>query len=177
MSWTADLAHLEEVFDRLRSGRHLSRDDAQVFRDLTEHEEEYRELFAALGFELVHHVRDFFYFRSDSRYSHLGARMAVFFFILVEWLSDRGDAIEEALFSNPFEVTELPHLEQKRYRAYMEEAGAGDEESLGNLLKQMERYGFISREGERIIRFKTPAYRLLDLCAEVLKTNVQGSQT
>ncbi len=175
MSWT-DLAHLGEVFDRLRSGRHVSRDDTPIFRDLTEHEDEYRELFTALGFELVHHVRDFFYFRSDARYSHSGARMAVFFFILVEWLSDRGDAIEETLFSRPFDVSELPHLDQKRYRTYMEEAGAGDEESLGNLLKQMERYGFISREGERIIRFKAPAYRLLDLCAEVLKTDTSESQ-
>lgn len=172
MSWS-ELPRIGDIFDRLKNGRHISTDDGALYKALAENENEFRDLFASLGFSLVHHDRGFFFFKSDARFSQAGVRIAVFFFILVEWLSDRGEPLEEALFTRLFSSAELPHLEQKRYRAYMSEAGVDDEDSLDNLLRQMERSGFIRSEGERVFRFRTPAYRLLDLCAEALRDGAE----
>ncbi len=46
-------ARLASVFKSLRSGKHICRDDGPDFRDLSHNEERYRQLFDALGYELV----------------------------------------------------------------------------------------------------------------------------
>lgn len=164
----SELPKLKEVFNKLRSGRHVSGEDGTIYGALAEHEEEFRALFDSLGFVLLRHRRDFFYFRGSSGYSSFGTRIAVFFFILVEWISEKGQRLEETLFTQSFLITDLPHFQRERYRKYMSEAGMEDEDSLHNLFQRMERLGFIRRENEHSLRFRTPAYRLLDLCTEVL---------
>lgn len=164
----SELPELKEVFKRLRSGRHVSGEDGAIYRALNEHEEEFRVLFDSLGFELLRHRRDFFYFKGSSGYSSFGTRIAVFFFILVESIAERGERLEETLFTQSFLIADLPHFQRERYRKYMAEAGMEDEDSLHNLFQRMERLGFLRREDEHSLRFRTPAYRLLDLCTEVL---------
>lgn len=164
----SELPELKEVFKRLRNGRHVSSEDGATYRALAEHEEDFRILFDSLGFVLLRHRRDFFYFRGSSGYSSFGTRIGVFFFILVEWIAEKGEQMEETLFSQPFLIADLPHFQRERYRKYMAEAGMEDEDSLHNLFQRMERLGFIRRDNEHSLRFRTPAYRLLDLCTEVL---------
>ena len=43
------------------------------------------------------------------------------------------------------------------------------EEELRQTLRTMERFGFLKMEGTDSFRFRTPAYRFLDLCMELFK--------
>ena len=67
-----------------------------------------------------------------------------------------------------FSIPELPHLKGARYRAYLKEAGASDEDELRGIVRQLERFGFIQRHSEDSFTFRTPAYRFFDVCIEIL---------
>ncbi len=160
---------IREAFEKLRSGCHLSIEDGECYRALADNEKDFTSLFASLGFALINHRRGFFYFKGGSGYSSFGSKVAVFFFILVEWISDSGGQVEEYLFNRLTMTSDLPHLKRDRYKQYMADAGIETEDSLGNLLKRMERLGFIRFQSEGIFRFKNPSYRLLDLCSEIIE--------
>jgi hypothetical protein len=163
------LPKLKEVFEVLRRGRHLCPEDGDLYWALRDHLEAFTDLFSHLGFRLVAHPRDFFYFEGEGSLSEVSARMALFLFILIEHLADQGLAVEEGLMTRAFSLPELPHLGSDRYRAYLKEAGVEGEEGLEGILKNLERFGFARRTGGTGFRFRPPAYRFLDLCHEVLR--------
>lgn len=163
-----ELPRLREVFDALRRRRHLCPDDGDLYWALRDHRDAYAALFGRLGFQLVAHARDFFYFRGEGNISDAGTRMALFVFVLVEALADQGAAVEEALLTRTFAASELPHLGSERYRAYLREAGVEGEEGLEAVVRNLERFGFARRLGEGRFQFRPPVYRFLDLCLAVL---------
>ena len=162
-----DLPNLAAVFEALRRGRHICMADGPLYGPLKSHAEQFTALFAQLGFELVHHPRDFFYFVDCGNFTDLSARMAVFMFILIEDLADRGDAIEETVMSRHFRCAELPHLTADRYRRLMREAGASESADLEHLVQTMERFGFVDRLADDSFTFRPPAYRFLDLALDM----------
>ena len=93
--------------------------------------------------------------------------MAVFTFILVESLADQGKQVEETLMTHTFTVIELPHLSTDRFIAYMRDVGVTSLDDLRQVLKNMRRLGFVEMVGDDLFRFRTPAYRFLDLCSEL----------
>ncbi len=161
------LPHLAAIFEALRRGRHLCARDGDRFHVLKQQEPLFEALFDRLGFTLVHHPRDFYYFFDASNFTDLSARMAVFMFILVESLSDQGVAVEEAVTTRRFDYHDLPHLQNERYQAYMREAGITTTEDLAVIVRTMERFGFTRRLDEQTFEFATPVYRFLDLCMEM----------
>jgi hypothetical protein len=161
-----DLPLKRELFEKLKSGHHISMDESEMYRALSENEDTFRDFFGSIGFSLMRHSRNFFYFEGTGS-GTFSARAAVFFFILVEWLSDQGSSVTESLFSQLTQVDKLPHLNRDRYRKYMLEAGIDSGDGLLTLLKRMDKLGFIHMEEERAFIFKTPAYRFLDLCNEI----------
>lgn len=163
-----DLPHLAEVFELLRRGRHVCAFDGAPHRALTAHEEAFKALFDALGFDLQAHPRGFFYFRTQGKPSDGAARMTLFVFVLVEWLSDRGLDIEQTLMNESFDLDELPHLAGDRHLRIMQEAGVRDCDDLERVVAQLERFGFVNRSGRAVFNFRPPAYRFLDLCLDVL---------
>ena len=163
-----DLPHLSEIFDALRRGHHLCAADGKPYRALRENLDAYKELFHHLGFHLQVHQRDFFYFRGKDNLSLQASRMAVFVFILIEALSDQGEPVVDTLMTRTFSVPDLPHLKGARYRAYLKEAGALNEDDLRGILRQLERFGFILRQTDDTFSFRTPAYRFFDVCVEIL---------
>lgn len=162
-----DLPHLAEIFQVLRRGRHVDIDDGRLYVALKSEVDAYTALFSQLGFELKHHARDFFYFLDRDNFTDLSARMAVFMFLLVEHLADRGDPIAETLMTRRFRYEELPHLVSDRSRQLMAEAGATTPDDLRDIVSRMERYGFTRREDGESFAFRAPAYRFLDLCLEM----------
>ena len=78
-----ELPHLAEIFEGLRRGKHISARDGDFFQNLKHQGSLYESLFARLGFKLVRHIRDFFYFFDTTNFTDLSARTAVFMFILV----------------------------------------------------------------------------------------------
>ncbi len=161
-----ELPCLAEVFAALRRGRHLAARDGELFQALEQNQEAFTELFARLGFKLIHHARNFYYFQDSSNFTDLSARMAVFIFILVESLSDQGESVEETVMTRYFNLADLPHLQSERYQAYMREAGVVTLEGLVALVRTMERFGFTRRVGSDTFVFAPPIYRFLDLCMD-----------
>lgn len=164
------LPNLKEIFKQLRSGRHIATEDGVIYQDIIKHESVFFELFNELGFMMEKHARGFFYFRGDERVSDGAASMALFMFILVDYLAGKGALIEQTIMDNEFSFDDLPHLSTERYSVLMKDGGISDHESLGRLFKRMERLGFISSNGSSI-RFRSPAYRFLDLCLQIHQEN------
>lgn len=162
-----DLPHLAEVFEALRRGKHLSSRDGDLFHALKKHESLFESLFAKLGFKMVHHTRDFFYFLDTSNFTDLSAKIAVFIFILVEYLADQGDTVEDTVMTRRFAYKDLPHLQGERYQTYMREAGVTTPEDLAAIVRTMERFGFTRRTDSETFCFDVPIYRFLDLCMEM----------
>lgn len=159
--------HLREIFEALRRGRHIAHRDGELFQALKRNETAFTQLFQQLGFRLEHHPRDFFYFRNQADLTDLSSRMAVFLFILVEWLADRGEPVEETVLTRIFTLEELPHLQSERYCQYMKEAGVMNSDDLVKIVQTLERFGFARRREADAFSFETPVYRFLDLCMEL----------
>ena len=162
-----DLPNLAAVFEALRRGRQICMTDGPLYTPLKSHTEDFTALFAQLGFELVHHPRDFFYFVDRSNFTDLSARMAVFVFILIEHLADRGDAIEETVMSRHFRPGDLPHLTVERYRRLMGDAAINEPGEVEQLVQTMERFGFVNRLPDESFTFRPAAYRFLDLALDM----------
>jgi len=169
-----DLPKLAEIFEALRRGKHLSMRDGDIFHALKRQHSQYEALFDSLGFKLVHHPRDFFYFFDTNNFTELSARMAVFMFILVESLADKGDSVEETVLTRRFTYKELPHLQGERCRTYMREAGVTSPEDLVKIVQTMERFGFARRLDEESFMFEVAIYRFLDLCMEMAAEQEQA---
>ena len=158
---------IKEVFEALRRGKHISMKDGDIFHALKTHEGDYERLFGQLGFNLVRHAHDFFYFLDRSNFTELSSRIAVFMFILVEHLADQGDTVEDTVMTRRFAYNDLPHLQGERYQTYMREAGVTTPEDLAAIVRTMERFGFARRMDEETFCFDVPIYRFLDLCMEM----------
>jgi chromosome condensin MukBEF MukE localization factor len=166
------LPHLSQVFDELRKGRHLCVEDGELYHSLQKDYDSFRGLFHSLGFDLVRHPRDFFYFRSDLAFTPIARRVAVFMFILIEHLANEVASVEEALTSGYIFIDSLPHQASNRYRRYMDEAGI----TVDKCINTLARLGFVEYQGGRKFRFRSPVYRFVDLCLAVLSDREQGKQ-
>jgi len=163
-----DKAHLPELFDRLRSGRHLCADDGPLYLALRADYATHRTLFAALGFDLVEHDRGFYYFQSEEDLGKEAAQLVVFFFVLVEAWGDAGKDLEAITFDPAgHPVSDLPHMTRESWRRCMAEANVTTDDDLWNVVRKLERYGFAERLDDQRFRFRAPAWRFFDLCLEV----------
>jgi len=169
-----DIPKLAEIFEALRRGRHICAEDGDLFWALRDRFDHIQTLFSHLGFRLEAHPRDFYYFHGSASLSDRSERMAVFMFILVEWLSDRGEQVEEAIITRKFNIDELPHMRIERYRQYMNEAGVAGEGGISDVIRNFERFGFARREGGSMFSFRSPVFRFVDLCHAVLELDDAG---
>jgi hypothetical protein len=165
----SDLPRLAEIFDQLRRGRHICREDGDIYWLLQKNRQDYEDLFTALGFRLEGHPREFFFFRGEGSLSKQASKMGLFFFILVEWRADRGDFVERELMDGEFDARDLPHLLVDRYRAAMREVEVMTPDDLLEVIKSMETFGFARRLEDDRFRLRTPAMRFVDLCHEMLR--------
>lgn len=169
------LPNLKEVFDRLRRGRHICAEDGVLYHALRDNTSAFSDLFKQLGFRLENHPKEFYYFHGEGDLSETTSRMAVFVFILMEFLANQGEAVEQGIITKTFALEELPHLKSERYRTYMKEAGIEDEEDLVNVVNNLERYGFAQKK-QSSFRFRAPIYRFFDVCHRILKLD-ENAQT
>ncbi len=161
---TAPLTLVKELFQALSKGKHLCTDDGDLYFALHRRYAEYETLFRQLGFALRRHPRNFFYFDGDD-VGEVAQRIAVFFYILVEHIGDRGLAVEEAIMTKEWKVSDLPHFSTERYRDYMQQVGVTSPDDLHRLvISRLESFGFSSWVPPEHFRFRAAAYRLLDLC-------------
>ena len=157
-----ELPMLETIFTDLRKGRHICLEDGPVYEALAADPERYQSLFAALGLNLVCHGRGFFYLDDESA-PRTAQRMILFTAILVETLDDQGVNLDEELTRVPILPDKLPHLQHDKYARVMAEVDVTTEDALLKVLDAMKRYGLAEPLKDGSWRFRTAAYRLLDI--------------
>jgi chromosome condensin MukBEF MukE localization factor len=160
-----NLPNLAEIFDNLRKGKHICPEDKELYYPLEQEYEAFNDLFRHLGFDLVRHPRNFYYFHSDIAFTPIARRASVFMFILIEHLASEGVMVEETLTSGSISIDSLPHEENSRYQRYMDEAGI----TVDNSINMLVRLGFAEFQGKDKFRFRAPVYRFIDLCLQVLE--------
>jgi hypothetical protein len=163
------LPHLREIFDHLTRGAHLSPEDEPMFSALTAHFPAYADYFAALGFELVRHEREFFYFAPDEpeKVSDTLPRIAVFAYILIDHAANAGRPIEEFILGQNFLLSALPHFSLERYSALLRQVDVHDAADLKRILDHLERIGWARWLGLDEFRFLRPFHRVFDKCLEL----------
>lgn len=163
------LEKLAEIFRELSRGRHLSSVDGETYAALDKNPLEYKELFAQLGFELVHDARGFYYFHGSNKGIAGGIhKIALFVYIFIDWAADRGDGITDAILAQSHELSAMPHFNSERYKGYMRQVEVTTEDQLADILRSMDNFGFVRQLNDGRFRFLPPVYRILDAC-EVAK--------
>jgi len=165
----SELPHLQELFDRLRRGYHLSPEDEPMFSAVAANHEAYAAYFAPLGLKLVRHPREFFYFDPEAAESvpETLPRIAVFSFILVDHAANAGRPIEDYLLNQHFLISKLPHFSLDRYATLLRQVEVEDAAGLRTVLKHMERLGWVKFIGEEEFRCLRPFHRVFDKCLDL----------
>ena len=157
-----ELPLLQAIFTDLRKGRHICLEDGPLYEALAANHDRYQSLFAALGLNLVCHGRGFFYLDDESS-PRTAQRMILFTAILVETLDDQGVNLDLELTQVPILPAKLPHLQHEKYARVMAEVDVTTEEALWKVLEALKRYGLAEPLKDGSWRFRTSAYRLLDI--------------
>lgn len=167
-----ELPHLSSIFDRLKRGYHLGPEDEPEFSALASPRfDEYQACFAALGFDLIRHEREFFYFEPENPEAVPDTlpRIAVFSYIMIDHASNQGRSIEEFIFGQNFLVTALPHFSFDRYTALLRQVELHDLGDLRGVLNRMEQIGWVKIKGMGVdeFRFLRPFHRVFSKCLEL----------
>ena len=164
------LPHLREIFDHLTRGCHLSPEDEPMYSALSgTNFPAYMDYFSALGFELVRHEREFFYFAPDQpeKVPETLPRIAVFSYILIDHAANQGLSIEEFMLGQNFLLSELPHFSRERYMALLRQVDVHDAAGLKFILDHLKRLGWLKWTGPDEFRFLRPFHRVFDKCVEL----------
>lgn len=168
------LPYLKEIFQQLRKGQHICAEDGNIYFALHDNASVYQDLFSHLGFKMEVHSRDFYYFSGSENLSDTSTKMALFIFILMEYLEGQGESVQEGILTKTFSINELPHFNTERYRSYMKEIGVEDFDGLAGIVSKMEKFGFAQRHGDTF-RFRSPVYRFFDICSSMIQESEKSS--
>lgn len=158
---------LDLAFQSLSLGRHITIEDGEVWQLLNKSISEYQAVFSALGFELVNDSRGFFYFHGSNRGLSDGIeKLALFVYVLVDWLADNGNNVIESLFGKEYAADALPHLTNDRYKGYMAQVSVNDQKDLNGVIKKMNNLGFAKVTDQEPMKFRllSPIWRMLETC-------------
>jgi len=164
--------HLATAFRSLRSGRHLCVEDKAEYRDLQKHYDQYHAIFASLGYKLVWHHQNFFYFSGGNTLATKGLQsITLFMLILFQHLEDNkfadpDRAWEQTLTNRLFAIEELPHFDTAQRRSLMFSLDITPENLRDKVLRTMLRLGIIHMVGTKQFQFRAPVYRFVELCLD-----------
>ena len=167
---------LSEAFRQLKRGRHICRDDAQVFRDLVAHEQAYTAIFEALGYRLERHPQDFFYLRGESSLKTKALQAAsLFVLILFQDLEEKKFQSEShqwhaTLTTRLFRVADMPHFLTTQRRRMMTTIGVAENE-LKDVLRTLKQLGMLEWIDSEHFQFRAPIYRFIDICIQLAQAD------
>lgn len=164
-----EMTQLAPIFRELFKGYHLSRAEPEAYAQLSQQQDAYRALFAALGFELICDARGFYYFVPESigaQVNKTAQRLALFTFIVVEHLADQGRDPLSVLDGGSLGREELPALFEKYQDLFVQAEISSLEELEEKIMRRLSQLGF-AQESAGIYRFLAPMHRFLDVCLSV----------
>lgn len=103
-------------------------------------------------------------------------RAALFVFLFVDHLSDKGVGIEEGLFGGQWHrVERLGFLGDPRRETLLKESGLGLGDDRTNMLRYMSRTGFlVYDETQQTIQFASPTRRIIDVALNAAPAIKEG---
>lgn len=164
-----EMTQLAPIFRELFKGYHLSRSEPECYAQLSTLQDQYRALFKALGFELVCDPRGFYYFVPEQvgpQVNKTAQRLALFTFIMVEHLADRGRDPLAVLDGGSIGRHELPALLDKYRDLFLQAEVTTQEELEEKVIRRLTQLGF-AEDSNGIYRFLPPMHRFLDVCLAV----------
>ncbi len=165
------LPQLQAIFEKLKSGYHISLEDGLLHGRLMENFDGYAEYFEGLGLKLIRHERDFFYFEPTERetISAYLPKVAVFAYVLIDHTASQGQPIEETIMTATFSLRALPHFSLDSYRAHLRQVGLNEPDDLRDVVLYLSRIGWAKFVGTEDFRFLRPFYRIFERCLELSK--------
>src|SRR5437773_64830 len=164
------LPHLRAIFEKLKTGYHLSHEDGPLHSALmSDTDNSYGNYFAAIGLTLVRHHREFFYFEAEDRdpESKLLPKVAVFSYILIDHVANQGQAVEDTLMTSTFSLRGLPHFALDSHRALLRQVELLEPDDLRGVVNYLERIGWAKWVAFEEFQFLRPFYRMLEKCLEL----------
>ena len=156
--------HLQELFEKLKGGYHVSHEDGLMHAALMQRTDDYAEYFGAIGLKLVRHERDFFYFESEEGTSDYLPKVAVFCYILIDHTANLGLPIEATLMGGTHSLRGLPHFTLDSYRAHLRQVDLLEPDKLRGVVSYLVRIGWakwVSTDEFKILR---PFCRVFERC-------------
>lgn len=167
--------NLDELFKELSRGRHISAQDGDLYSLLEQRPDDYILIFGKLGFDLIHDARGFYFFAGSNRGNADGVqKLALFVYIMIDWLADSGESITEAFAGKLFVVDSLPHLSSERYRTYLAHLDVSSPNDLADIIRRMDNLGFAKQSGQGTFRFLPPVHRIVDACLAIKTEKLEG---
>ena len=160
---------LAEVFRLLRTGRHICLEDGAVYRDLEVDEERYQIVFAALGYELVHHAQGFYYLKGGPTLTSKRLQAITFFLLVLFQDFDERKMQEgnrnwvQTLTSRVMHIDKLPHFGTTQLRGMMANLGVTPDTLQVQVLRPLKSLGMVDFRDDNRFQFRSPVYRFVDL--------------
>ena len=160
----ATMPRFREIFDELKSGKHLcvATDSGELWLSYRSAANQWRELFEAMGYELHEEHDSYCYVSGESQAKGIPA-IALFVLVLIRANSDVERNMIDQLTQTVYSVSSLPHLTDDRHRQVMALANVTSRSDLEGIFKSMKRLGFANGEAGAF-RLTLAVRRIVDLC-------------
>jgi hypothetical protein len=167
------------IFRGIKTGYHWSFGDPEFTELESVRFEEYQAFFAQLNLKLNRDVRGFYYATSDDddyKGSDTITRFVVFTAVWIDALADQGSDLGSSLFENHHSIADLPHFASEGYRRQCQQAGIADATELQNILRALDRLGFLTIHSDGRFQLRSSFHRLLDVCSEYRAPSKAGNR-
>ena len=160
----ATMPRFREVFDELKSGKHLcvASESGDLWLSYRSAASQWRELFEAMGYQLHEEHESYCYVSGESQAKGIPA-IALFVLVLIRANGDVERDMVDQLTQAVYSVSSLPHLTDDRHRQVMALANITSRPDLDGVLKSMKRLGFANGEAGAF-RLTLAVRRIVDLC-------------
>jgi len=166
-----ELRHLsKKIFSSMRAGKHFSASDGDLYYQIEKHESELKDIFSAVGFELIINPLGFAYLdgHSDNLVNKKTIQKeAAFYFIFVQSLLEEGENPSQCIKEQQiYSSNTLPHLSIGSNLDIMRAVEVTTDTDLTSLLKGLSKRGFINLYSDSF-HLLAPSLRYIDLCYKI----------
>lgn len=164
-----ELTHLQAINKKLVAGYHICEQDNLMWQELDQNIDAYSALFSALGNELKHDSRGFYYFSSDESTPNMGKisrAIALTIYILIEHYANTGKDPMRALFDEVNDLELMQTLVQINKHLFDQLEIFSGSDLRKDVYLRMVRLG-LAREVEAGFMLQAPIHRYIDALMEV----------
>ncbi|PHI37774.1 hypothetical protein CBQ28_08360 [Pseudoalteromonas sp. GCY] len=163
------LNELQAINKKLVSGYHICEQDTTLWQELDQQIDSYQALFSALGHDLQHDARGFYYLASDESTPNMGKisrAIALTIYILIEHYANQGKDPLRVLFDESCDLELMQTIVQLNKHLFDQLEIFSGSDLRKDVFLRMVRLG-LAREVEQGFMLLAPIYRYIDALMEV----------